>query len=127
MKNQQMLAETLQERLEFMISQLPEIEKLIAKLQDSISKAPMSDKTLDELFAFYRQVYTFYNRSLELVRKIVVYFPPQVDSEEKELLVKWRDLSSASRLKVDQLINELNANTPETPGVRASSSEPAVQ
>lgn len=94
------MANHLHHRVNFLMMSLPGIESLILKIQESMAKKELTQTDFDKLLSFYSQVYGFYNRSLDLIRKLMVHFPMERTEAENELLSLYNSMEPEERVKL---------------------------
>lgn len=58
----------------------------------------------------YTQIFAFYNQSLTLLRKILVYFPVKAEEDEKEVLLAFRQLQPKDKVQVLNFVRVLAEN-----------------
>jgi len=98
------LISALHSRVEFLINQLPKLERIADELVDSIKKENIAD---DKVVAVYSKIFTFHNNSLELIRKIMVYFPPDGTENQNEVTELYLKLSEHKKTEAIYLLSHL--------------------
>lgn len=79
------------------------ISKIQVLMEDSKT---LKEAEFDKLFQVYKECFSFYNKSLELMRKILVYFPIDRDEEQAELLSLYNLVSREEKDAIMQVLKE---------------------
>lgn len=90
--------------MEFLINQLPKLEKIADELVDAIKRENIKD---ERVVAVYSKIFTFHNNSLELIRKIMVYFPPEGIDNQNEVTDLYLKLASHKQKEAIYLLSTL--------------------
>jgi len=93
------------------MNQLPLMEQGLNKVLSSLSEQEVDKESLPDLIRLYSSLMSTYNTSLDLVRKVLVYFPPDDLFKEKEILNRINSMSSTDRALVYSFINKLHDNS----------------
>lgn len=84
-------------------------ETKILVLQKAMEGKDDVELSPSELIVFYRQMMNTYNKSLELIRKIMAYFPVVLSDEDKMLLSIFNDMSLEEKRELIKQLGTTNA------------------
>lgn len=93
------------------MEQLPLMEKSLTDVLAKVSKQKVNGRNVQDLIKLYCNLMSTYNNSLDLLRKILVYFPPEGVYEDKELLANFSSLSTTDRALVKKFVTQLQDGT----------------
>lgn len=114
MIEQQKLITQLMGRVDFLMNQFTHLEPAMVKILEEMASHPQGEVSLKEKFRMYTTLLKLYNDSAELIRKLMVYFPPVEEKEERDMLLKFRALSQENKRQLlDGLESLLNGATPK--------------
>ena len=97
------MVESLHKSMDFLLKEFPKIQRLMEKFSaDAIAS---NDRLgLEQSLTYHKQLSTFYTTSLELIRKITIFFPKEITPEESDFLNKYRRLSTEEKSVVQSVI-----------------------
>lgn len=76
----------------------------------------LTEAEFDRLFKFYTEAFTFYNKSLDLMRKVMVYFPADKSEDQAELIALYLSLGAAEKQQLIESLRAKEKSEPKPPG-----------
>jgi hypothetical protein len=97
----------LHQRVEFLIDYLPKLEETINMIQTEMADRGVKYSSIPELAKMYTEMFRFYNKSLETIRLILIYFPMNMSEETQSLMMAYSVLKDVDKREITDYINKI--------------------
>lgn len=77
---------------------------------ESKEQTDLGKENFKTVFELYIKAYNYYNTSLDIIRKIMVYFPPQVSAEVRDVMAELTAMSPEKLELVKKYIETLSTD-----------------
>lgn len=117
MNKRERILEVLLDRADYLMDKLPKLEESM-ELTEELLKRGLEKKrvNIDTALRAYTKVVLAYHQSLELLRKILVYFGPELSDDQVLILKLWNQLSEEDRkLLESELKSRIGAHGSDSP------------
>jgi len=87
----------LLDRIAFLYKTLPKIEKACNIFLKQVVEGKEKDIPAREVFQYYVQLTKYHTQALDIIKRVMIYFPVDLTSRERDLLLQFRGLSEDSK------------------------------